>query len=251
MVLLEAERLVKEIGRRKIVRDFSLKIAPGEILGLLGPNGAGKSTAFHLMMGLIHSDEGVLRWKGEEITRWPMHRRARAGMGYLAQEPSLFRGLSLIDNLLAVLELQPLNHRERYQKAQELLEEMHLTPYQKQDAATLSGGQRRRLEIARALAINPQLLLLDEPFANVDPLTIQEVKAMIRFLGSRGIAVLITDHNAREIFSVVERAYVMMEGMILAEGTPLELIMHEETRRAYLGEDLAETLLESMSPSRG
>jgi len=242
MQLFRAKHLAKSFQRRPVVRDFSLQLEGGEVVGLLGPNGAGKTTAFHLVMGLLRPDEGSLHWKGEDVTRWPMHRRARSGIGYLAQEPSVFRGLSVMDNLLAVLELLPLKHFERKTRAEELLHEMHLYEVKNQDASTLSGGQRRRLEIARALATHPELLLLDEPFANVDPITIQEVKAMIRFLGNRGIAILITDHNAREIFSVVDRAYVMIQGEILAHGTPDELARHEDARRIYLGEELANSL---------
>ena len=237
--LFEAQNLVKNWGGRPIVRGLSFSISPGEILGLLGPNGAGKTTAFSMTMGLIRPDGGTCLWEAQEITRWPIDRRARAGMGYLAQEPSVFRQLSARQNLLAILETLPFSTQERLQQLDELLQELHLTSVADQKACTLSGGQRRRVEIARALVRKPRLLLLDEPFANIDPLTIQDVKQIIRYLAQRGIAILITDHNAREIFELVDRVLLMIEGTVMAAGTPTSLAQDPLVRAAYLGDSFS------------
>lgn len=234
--LLSIVSLQKAFKKVRVVRSFSLEIFPGEIVGLLGPNGAGKTTAFYMTMGLITPDQGSIYFQGEEITHLPVHQRAAKGIGYLAQEPSIFRGLSVEDNILAILESMPLSKTERMQRLQELLDELHLTSVAKYPSVALSGGQRRRLEITRALATNPKLLLLDEPFANIDPLSISEVQELIRHLKARGISVLITDHNAREIFSIVDRCYLMMEGEVLLSGTPEVLINDPVARRCYLGE---------------
>jgi lipopolysaccharide export system ATP-binding protein len=235
--LFEARNLKKSWGGRPIIRDLSLSLAPGEVLGLLGPNGAGKTTAFYMTIGLVRPDEGQIFWNGAEITDWPIHERARCGMGYLAQEPSVFRALTVEQNLMAILETLDLSRAERQDRLEGLLEEFHLHPVRRQTAATLSGGQRRRVEIARALVTQPRLLLLDEPFANIDPLTIQDLKQMIRYLSERGIAVLITDHNAREIFSFVHRVTLVVDGYELASGSPLELAQHPLARERYLGSE--------------
>lgn len=235
--LLSAVKLKKNYSGRGIVSDFSLSLNQGEVVGLLGPNGAGKTTAFYMIMGLIRPDSGSIYFNGDEITELPIHERAGKGIGYLAQEPSIFADLTVEENLLAILETLKLSLHEKISRLDELLAELHLTPLAKKKASTLSGGERRRLEITRALIKEPKLLLLDEPFANVDPLTISDVKSMIRILKNRGITVLITDHNAREIFSVVDRAYLMRGGSLFLEGTIHELIENAEARRFYLGDD--------------
>lgn len=237
MPIFEAKGLEKAWGGRPIVRGLSFSLCPGEIVGLLGPNGAGKTTAFYMTIGLVRPDRGQVLWQGQDVTSWPVHQRARAGMGYLAQEPSVFRQLTVAQNLQAILETLPLTGQERRLRQQMLLEELHLTAFANQIAATLSGGQRRRVEIARALVTQPRLLLLDEPFANIDPLTIQDLKQMIRYLSARGIAVLITDHNAREILSFVHRVTLVVDGQTLASGTPEELSNHAIARERYLGSE--------------
>ena len=234
--LLSVANLQKSFKKARVVRSFSLEIFPGEIVGLLGPNGAGKTTAFYMTMGLITPDHGAIYFQGEDITRLPVHQRAAKGIGYLAQEPSIFRGLTVEENILAILESMPLSKRERLARLDELLNELHLDTVAKLPSVALSGGQRRRLEITRALATNPKLLLLDEPFANIDPLSINEVQQLILHLKARGISVLITDHNAREIFSIVDRCYLMMEGEVLLSGTPEVLINDPTARKYYLGE---------------
>jgi lipopolysaccharide export system ATP-binding protein len=236
-VLFEARDLHKAWGGRPIIRGLSFSLQAGEVVGLLGPNGAGKTTAFYMTIGLVRPDRGSIFWQGTAITDWPIHQRARRGMGYLAQEPSVFRQLSVEQNLMAILETLPLGRDERQAKCDSLLEELHLEAVRHQVAATLSGGQRRRVEIARALVTDPQLLLLDEPFANIDPLTIQELKQMIRYLSARGIAVLITDHNAREILSFVHRVTLVVDGQELASGSPQELAQHPLARERYLGSE--------------
>lgn len=235
--LFEMRDLVKEYGGKRVVNQLSFSIQPGEIVGLLGPNGAGKTTAFYMAVGLIHPDEGAVYFKGENVTSLPMHQRARMGIGYLAQEPSIFRLLSVEDNLLCILETLPLSKKERFERLEELLNELHLKPLRKRKASALSGGERRRLEITRSLIIQPSLLLLDEPFANIDPLAIADLKLLIRHLKQKKISVLITDHNAREIGSIVERSYLMREGKVLASGSMQELLSHPEARQTYFGED--------------
>ena len=240
--MLKVRKLKKSYQNKQILHDVSFDVQEGEIVGLLGPNGAGKTTAFYLTIGLIKPDGGHVHFLNKDITLLPIEERAKMGMGYLAQEPSIFRGLTVEENLLCILELIEKDKKKRKERLQELLAELHLENLAKKIASTLSGGERRRLEITRALITNPKLLLLDEPFANIDPLVVHDVKQMIRHLKSKEISILITDHNAREIFSVVHRAYVMIDGEILAQGTPHELASHEGARRIYLGEELADSL---------
>lgn len=237
MTILRVEKLLKSYGKKRIVNELSFSLHAGEIVGLLGPNGAGKTTAFYMTMGLIHPDGGQVFFKDQEITRFPIHKRAELGMGYLAQEPSIFRQLTVEQNLLCILETLPISSAERKIRLQSLLAELHLEKLAKKKAISLSGGERRRLEITRALITEPSLLLLDEPFANIDPLTVYDVKQMIRHLKARGITILITDHNAREIFSVVDRSYLVQEGKIILSGTAEEFVNSQEARCAYLGEE--------------
>jgi lipopolysaccharide export system ATP-binding protein len=232
---LEVQDLEKSYGGRKVVNGLSFKVKQGEIVGLLGPNGAGKTTAFYMTIGVIRPDNGLVLFNGENVTFLPIHRRAKMGMGYLAQEPSVFRGLSVEDNILAILESLSLSKTEKEAKLEELLQELNLTSLRNKIASTLSGGERRRLEITRALITNPTFLLLDEPFANIDPISVQEVKELIRHLSGKNISVLITDHNAREIFSIVDRSYLVFEGKVIRSGTVDELIHDEEVKRTYLG----------------
>ena len=234
---LKAVGLEKAYGGRKVVNGLSFEVNRGEIVGLLGPNGAGKTTAFYMTIGLIRPDGGKVLFNGEDVTYLPIHKRARMGMGYLAQEPSIFRGLTVEENILAILESLPLSRIERKERLEELLGELHLTALRKKTASTLSGGERRRLEITRALVTNPTFLLLDEPFANIDPISVQEVKGLIKLLSGKNISVLITDHNAREIFSIVDRSYLVFEGKVIKSGTKEQLIHDEEVRRTYLGQD--------------
>lgn len=234
---LSIEKLVKTYGGRKVVNNLSFQVNQGEIVGLLGPNGAGKTTAFYMTVGLIKPDKGHVVFQGKDVTYLPMHVRARMGMGYLAQEPSVFRNLTVEQNILCILESLPLSKSERKLRLEELLGELHLDHLAKKKASTLSGGERRRVEITRSLVTRPTFLLLDEPFANIDPLSIQEVKHLIRILAKKGISILITDHNAREIFSVVDRSYIVQDGQVSLEGTVHDLVQNEEARRTYLGTD--------------
>lgn len=235
--VLEVRDLVKAYSGRRVVNRLSFKVGPGEVVGLLGPNGAGKTTAFYMAIGLIHADSGQVILQGRDVTHLPIHKRAGLGMGYLAQEPSVFGDLSVMANMLSVLENLPLSRAEQKEKAMHLLADLNLTHLLQSKACALSGGERRRLEICRALATEPKILLLDEPFANVDPLTIQDVQKIIRLLTQRGISILITDHNAREIFSVVDHSYLVYRGEVLAHGTPQELTQNPEARMKYLGEE--------------
>lgn len=234
---LEVKNLVKAYGGRQVVNGLSFHVSQGEIVGLLGPNGAGKTTAFYMTIGLICPDGGQVCFNGKDVTKDPMHKRARMGMGYLAQEPSVFRQLSVEDNIRCILEILPLTKSQRNQRLEELLVELNLTPHAKKKAVMLSGGERRRLEITRALVTNPTFLLLDEPFANIDPISVQELKLLIQLLSKKNISVLITDHNAREIFSVVHRSYLVCEGKVLLSGSTEELLRNEEARQQYLGVD--------------
>lgn len=236
MIALEVKNLKKQYGGRFVVDGISFEVNQGEIVGLLGPNGAGKTTSFYMTVGLIRPDEGEVIFNGQPITFLPVHKRARMGMGYLAQEPSVFRDLTVEDNILTILEGQNLSEKERSEKLEALLEELHLKPLRKKIAAHLSGGERRRLEITRALVTEPTFLLLDEPFANIDPISVNEVKEMIRHLANKNISILITDHNAREIFSIVDRSYIICEGKVIRSGTPEELVNDEVVKRSYLGE---------------
>jgi lipopolysaccharide export system ATP-binding protein len=235
--LLKTENLYKSYGSKTILNGLSFHVNQGEIVGLLGPNGAGKTTAFYMTMGLIRPDKGAVYFKNENITQFPIHQRAQMGMGYLAQEPSVFRNLTVEENILCILETLPVSKKERFDRLEKLLSELHLSSLAQKKACTLSGGERRRLEITRALVTNPTLLLLDEPFANIDPITISDVKQMIKHLKSLGISVLITDHNARELASVVDRSYLVQGGRVSHSGTVEELLSMREARLSYFGEE--------------
>lgn len=234
--IFQVKELVKGYGGERIVDGLNFEVYPGEIVGLLGPNGAGKTTAFYMAVGLIRPDGGSVLFLGEDVTHLPMYKRARMGMGYLAQEPSVFRHLTVEENILAILETMPIAKRARAERIEELLHELHLEKLRKKRAATLSGGERRRLEITRALVTEPKFLMLDEPFANIDPIAISDLQQLIQLLAhKKGIGILITDHNAREIFSVVDRSYLMSGGRALLSGTVQELVESEEARQIYLG----------------
>lgn len=237
MTLLKVENLKKSYAQRAILRSLSFDVKKGEVVGLLGPNGAGKTTAFYLTMGLITPDSGRVFFKGEDITKKPIHERAKMGMGYLAQEPSVFRQLSVEDNILCILEMVEKDPKVRRKRLKNLLEELRLEKLAKKKACTLSGGERRRLEITRALVTEPSLLLLDEPFANIDPITIADVKKMILLLKEKGISILITDHNAREVFSIVDTSYLIQDGAVTLSGTVDELMNNKIAKSTYLGED--------------
>ncbi len=233
---LYAVNISKRYGRRPVVRSVSLNLQPGEVVGLLGPNGAGKTTCFYMITGLVAPDEGRVLLNGKDITSLPMYRRARLGIGYLAQEPSIFRGLSVEQNLRAVLEVAEKTESRRQAVLEALLSEFAITHVRASPAVALSGGERRRLEIARALAAHPQFMFLDEPFAGIDPIALGEIRDLVKHLKDRGLGVLITDHNVRETLDVIDRAYIIHDGMVLMEGTPAEIVGNEEVRRVYLGE---------------
>jgi lipopolysaccharide export system ATP-binding protein len=235
--ILRVEKLIKNYGDRSVVNGLSFDVKEGEVVGLLGPNGAGKTTAFYMAIGLIQPDAGKVTFLQKDVTRFSIHERAKLGMGYLAQEPSIFRSLTVEENILCILETLSLSPAECRTKTKQLLEDLHLGKLAKKKAGTLSGGERRRLEISRALATEPRLLLLDEPFANIDPLAIQDVKQLIKLLKAKGISILITDHNAREIFSIVDRSYLIREGKAVLSGTVQELVHNKEARAFYLGDD--------------
>jgi lipopolysaccharide export system ATP-binding protein len=232
---LAAQGLVKSYRRRRVVDHVSLTIDRGEVVGLLGPNGAGKTTTFYLLVGLIHPEAGRVTLAGQDITGVPLYRRARAGMGYLPQEPSVFRGLTVEENILAVLELQRLSKYEREQRATELLVEFGLDRFRKRLTPSLSGGERRRVEIARALAASPTFLLLDEPFAGIDPIMLADLQQLVRQLKERGLGVLITDHRVRETLEITDRAYIIHQGRILDSGTPRQLAENEQVVATYFG----------------
>ncbi|NGX51130.1 MAG: Lipopolysaccharide export system ATP-binding protein LptB [Chlamydiae bacterium] len=236
-MILEVKKLSKSYSGKKVVNGLSFSIDEGQVVGLLGPNGAGKTTAFYMVIGLIQPEKGEVFFKDAEVTYQPVHRRAKMGMGYLAQDPSIFRNLTVEENILCILETLPITRAERKRRLEMLLEELHLSPLAKKRAATLSGGERRRLEITRSLVTSPSLLLLDEPFANIDPLTIYDVKQMIRHLKSKNISILITDHNAREVSSIVDHSYLIQEGRVTHSGTIEELLESKEARSTYFGED--------------
>ncbi|SEQ61620.1 lipopolysaccharide export system ATP-binding protein [Amphritea atlantica] len=237
MSRLEALNLAKSYKGRAVVKDVSMSIDSGQIVGLLGPNGAGKTTCFYMIVGLVDADQGRIKIDHQDLTREPMHGRARKGIGYLPQEASIFRKLSVHDNLMAILETRKeLNRQQRRQKMEELLEEFHITHLSKSPGMSLSGGERRRVEIARALATEPTFILLDEPFAGVDPISVSDIKQTVKHLQSKGIGVLITDHNVRETLDICEQAYIVSEGYILAEGTPEDILANQQVREAYLGE---------------
>jgi lipopolysaccharide export system ATP-binding protein len=233
--LVRTEKLVKSYRGRTVVNGVDVNVRPGEIVGLLGPNGAGKTTTFYMVTGLIHPTAGQVWFKGRNISKVPMYKRARMGMGYLSQEPSIFRKLTVQENVMAILETLPISGRERRERLEFLLNELKIAHLSKQRAYTLSGGERRRLEITRALLTNPSLILLDEPFSGVDPLAVYEVQEIIKDLRTKGLGVLITDHNVRETLAVVDRAYLMCEGKVLREGASSFLVNDEMSRELYLG----------------
>ena len=234
---LRAEGLVKAYGERTVVNGMSVDCSCGEIVGILGPNGAGKTTTFYMIVGLVRPDAGRVVFRGEDVSRLPVFMRARRGLGYLAQEASVFRKLSVWDNVMAILETLPLSRKARRARAEELLAPFDLMKVAKQPAFTLSGGERRKLEIARALVRDPAVLMLDEPFAGVDPLSVNEIQDIVRRLAAKGLGIVITDHNVRETLSVVNRAYLVYEGRLLKEGTSAELVSDPEVRAKYLGEN--------------
>jgi lipopolysaccharide export system ATP-binding protein len=240
--LLECEGLNKAFKRRKVVKDVSIHVAQGEVIGLLGPNGAGKTTTFYLITGLIRPDSGKIRLDGKDITRSPMFRRARSGIGYLAQEPSVFRKLTVEQNVLAILETQGLAREERQHRLEGLLDELSIKHLRKAKAYSLSGGERRRLEITRALVTRPKFMLLDEPFAGVDPIAVHDIQTIVGGLRHRGIGVVITDHNVEQTLEIVDRAYIMFEGSVQASGTVRELVYNDQVADLYLGPTLTARL---------
>ena len=234
---LEARNLVKVYGDRTVVRGMNVSCSCGEIVGILGPNGAGKTTTFYTIVGLVRPESGSIRFRGEDITGLPVYQRARKGLGYLAQEPSIFRKLSVWDHVMAILETLPMSKKDRSARAEELLTPFDLMKVARQPAYTLSGGERRKLEIARALVRNPAILMLDEPCAGVDPLSVNEIQDIVRQLAAKGLGIIITDHNVRETLSVVNRAYLVYNGQLLREGTSEDLVADPEVREKYLGEN--------------
>ena len=237
MSILSARRLTKRYRRRLVVDGVSLAVRSGEIVGLLGPNGAGKTTSFYMIIGLVACDSGAVQLDGRDLTDRPMHLRARAGLGYLPQEPSIFRHLSVRDNVMAILETRPgLSKAERERRLDTLLGEFHVSHLAAQRGDSLSGGERRRVEIARSLAADPRFMLLDEPFAGVDPISILDIQQIIKYLSDRGIGILITDHNVRDTLGICDRAYIVNEGTIIAEGTPEAVLDNERVREVYLGQ---------------
>ena len=239
MALLEAHGLVKTYGRRRVVDGVDFEVFPGEIVGLLGPNGAGKTTTFRMACGMIDADAGHVNLSDHDVTNWPMYRRAKeGGMGYLAQEASVFRKLSVQNNLLGVMELLGIPRKARRRRCDELLEQFGIAKLRKSRALSLSGGERRRLEIARCLVSDPQIILLDEPFTGIDPVTIQNIQDTIRNLRDRGIAILITDHQVRETLEITDRSYVIRDGQVLCHGRPREVLQNPEARRYYFGEGM-------------
>jgi lipopolysaccharide export system ATP-binding protein len=238
MSVLSADKISKSFKGRPVAHEVSLSVASGEIVGLLGPNGAGKTTCFYMIVGLIPMDSGAVRLDGQDISQLPMHERARLGLGYLPQEPSVFRQLSVEDNLMAILETRrELSDTQRHERLEQLLQELRVVERREALGISLSGGERRRVEIARALATEPRFMLLDEPFAGVDPISILEIQGLIRHLQERGIGVLITDHNVRETLKICDRAYIVNEGRLLAEGAPDEVLYNKDVQRVYLGRD--------------
>jgi len=239
---LEARHLQKSYGSRQVVFDVSVEVQKGEVVGLLGPNGAGKTTSFYMIVGLVRTDGGQILIDGEDVTRMPIHRRARMGLSYLPQEASIFRKLTVAENVRAVLELQlnaqgnPLNDAEINARLQALLKDLRVDHLRDSPSLSLSGGERRRVEIARALATDPRFILLDEPFAGIDPIAVIEIQRIIAFLKERGIGVLITDHNVRETLGICDHAYIISEGRVLAQGTPQDIVNNADVRRVYLGE---------------
>ena len=236
MTVLRADRLQKQYRSRKVVKEVSLEVGSGEVIGLLGPNGAGKTTCFYMIVGLVAVDGGEIHIDDERLTRLPMHRRARLGLSYLPQEASIFRRLSVADNVRAVLQLRGLSAADIETRLAELLEELHIAHLAGNPSMSLSGGERRRCEIARALATDPRFILLDEPFAGVDPIAVIDIQKIIGFLREKGIGVLITDHNVRETLGICDRAYIINAGTVRASGKPEEIVYNENVRKVYLGE---------------
>ncbi len=236
---IRAESLVKTYKGRKVVDGVSISVNKGEVVGLLGPNGAGKTTSFYIIVGMIRADGGKVYINSREISKKPMHKRARMGVGYLPQEASIFRKLSVQDNIMAVLQTTPLNREQRKYRLQQLMEEFRIDHLRKNKACSLSGGERRRLEIARALTTDPDFLLLDEPFAGIDPIAVEEIQTMVTHLTAKGIGILITDHNVRETLAITKRAYIMFEGKVLVEGSAEHLANDPEARRIYLGKSFS------------
>jgi lipopolysaccharide export system ATP-binding protein len=235
---LSAENLVKRYRRREVVRGVSMAVTRGEVVGLLGPNGAGKTTSFYMMVGLVPADGGVISLNGQDVTGLPVHARARLGLGYLPQEASVFRKLTVEDNILAILETREgMSRKDRKQRLEELLEELHISHIRDGLGISLSGGERRRVEIARALAADPAFMLLDEPFAGVDPISVIDIQRIIEHLKARNIGVLVTDHNVRETLGICSRAYIINAGQVIAEGTPESILANQEVRQVYLGEN--------------
>ena len=237
MAILQTDRLTKSYGGRTVVREVSLELHSGEVVGLLGANGAGKTTTFYMTVGLTAPDSGSVILDGVDVTDAPMYVRARKGIGYLPQEPSIFRGLTVEQNILAILETLNLGRAERRERAAALLDELSLTPLAKSPAHTLSGGERRRVEITRALVMSPSFILLDEPFAGIDPIAVTDIQAIISHLKERGIGALITDHNVRETLRITDRAYIVHDGAVFRKGTPADLANDDEVKRIYLGAD--------------
>ena len=236
MSLLKVEHLRKAYRKRTVVRDVSLEVGSGEVVGLLGPNGAGKTTSFYMILGLVGLDEGKIELDGRDITRQAIHQRARLGLGYLPQEASIFRKMTVAENIRAVLELQDMRKADVENWLEELLRDLHISHLRDSNALALSGGERRRAEIARTLAANPRFILLDEPFAGVDPIAVMDIQRIIGFLKERDIGVLITDHNVRETLGICDRAYIISDGTVMASGTPSEIVDNENVRKVYLGE---------------
>lgn len=234
---LVVENLRKSYKTRTVVQDISLSLKSGEVVGLLGPNGAGKTTSFYMMVGLVALDEGRILLDGKDLSHAPIHMRARMGLSYLPQEPSIFRKLNVSENILAVLQLQDMSEIEMEEKLESLLEELHITHIRDNSAVSLSGGERRRVEIARCLASNPSFILLDEPFAGIDPIAVIDIQKIIRFLSARNIGVLITDHNVRETLGICDRAYIVNQGHVFASGIPSEIVENQSVREVYLGKD--------------
>lgn len=234
---LIVENLRKSYKTRTVVQDISLKIHSGEIVGLLGPNGAGKTTSFYMMVGLVPLDAGRILLNGKDLSRLPIHSRARMGLSYLPQEPSIFRKMTVTENIMAVLELQGLTEDEQEAQLEALLQELHIVHIRNSMAVSLSGGERRRVEIARCLATNPSFILLDEPFAGIDPIAVLDIQKIIRFLSSKNIGILITDHNVRETLGICDRAYIVNDGTVFASGSPDEIVKDEAVREVYLGRD--------------
>lgn len=237
MKSIEGQHLCKTYKKRQVVKDVSLKVKKGEIVGLLGPNGAGKTTTFYMITGIIKPDSGKVYCNDDDISTFPMYKRANLGIGYLAQEASVFRNLTVEDNIYAVLEMKNLPKEEQTKKVEELLKEFKLSHIAKSYGYSLSGGERRRVEIARTIANNPDFILLDEPFAGVDPIAVEDIQEIIKYLKERGLGILITDHSVRETLRITDRAYIMAEGEVLISGTPEEIAENETARRVYLGEN--------------